>query len=90
MKRSSKIAAVLALAALTVPAGAQAQQRLPNLTADEAAALGIEQGRADDRAFGQRVPGHARRFACPALRGAAERRMAASPQRDVQGGRGKG
>ena len=41
MKRSSKIAAVLALAALTVPAGAQAQQRLPDITGEEAAALGI-------------------------------------------------
>ena len=38
MKRSSKIAAVLALAALMVPAGAQAQQKLPNLTGEEAAA----------------------------------------------------
>ena len=41
MKRSSKMAAVLALAALMVSAGAQAQPRLSDLTSDEAAALAI-------------------------------------------------
>jgi hypothetical protein len=41
MKRSSKMAAVLALVALTVPAGVQAQPKLPALSGDEAAALAI-------------------------------------------------
>jgi hypothetical protein len=40
MKRSSKMAALAALA-LMVPTGAQAQQKLPDLTGDEAAALAI-------------------------------------------------
>lgn len=41
MKRSSTMAAVLALAALMVPVSAQAQPRLSDFTGDEAAALAI-------------------------------------------------
>lgn len=41
MKLISKTVAVAALAALALPAGAQAQSRLPDLTGDEAAALAI-------------------------------------------------
>lgn len=41
MKRSFGLAAALALAFSIMPAGAQAQQKLPDLTGDEAAALAI-------------------------------------------------
>lgn len=83
MKRISRMAAVAALTALMLPAGAQAQSRLPDLTGDEAAALAIYAVPALIDATGQACAGRLSASGFLALRGPALAQRYAAQQNAV-------